>query len=627
MTQQTAVRRWFGVGNHYLEWTSAWLCSVQCFLALLAAWLAPVIAADFQPAEVAFAPVRWIYGYPMIGILVLILCAIALIYACVRGVGAYRSSVLRRGGIVIALRQRSVCIQQLVANDPMFDELAFCKRVAIAFFKIQDAWCAQDLKDVQLFISDGVAERYSLQFAEQRDGNYRDQLESIGIDDLQVVDVDSSGIFDEISVRIRAHAGRSRQSLSDGRPSGGSTSVEPFVEIWSFLRLRGAVSDRGKPGLIEGNCPNCGAAVVMNRTGQCLSCHSLLRSGRFDWVLCEVTQLSQWERSNNDTVPGLDELRERDVGFSRQALEDRAAVIFWRRVRADRIGKIDPLRKVATDSFCDHYASSLEPPREYAGDCALGGVQMVSFTPASEGEPLDRIVAKIRWSGKAMMLGVDGQRKPCGELFQTNAMVLGRKAGARTDVNTSVTSTHCLNCGAPESERGAIACPSCGTVPIGDMGNWMLLEWHSFSNPATRSLLSPAQSSGIPERPPAHTAGLLAWGVKMAAADGKVDSNERALLDRFAAHDGCGAAGLDRMIAAALSGHFVCPEPADSTEARDWLSAIVRIAISDGTVDRQETMLLKWLGGKAKLSEKDIDLLVERVQSEGYAAARASVRF
>jgi hypothetical protein len=411
--------------------------------------------------DLAFPPVQWVHAYPVIGIPVMILSAIFLIYLYLRGSNAYRSSILRRGAIVIAMRQQSANIQQLVANDPMFDELAFCKRVAIAFFKIQDAWCAQSLKDVQLFVSDGVAERYSLQFAEQRDENYREQLESIGIDDLQIVDVDSSGIFDQISVRIRAHALRSRQSLSDGRPTSGSTSAEPFVEIWSFLRLRGAVTDPAKPGLIEGHCPNCGVAVIMNQTAHCPRCRSLLRNGQFDWVLCEITQLSQWERSFDESIPGLDKLRQIDVGFSRQALEDRASVIFWRKVMADRIGKIDPLRKVATDSFCDYYASSLEPPREYAGDCALGGVQMVSFTPASQGEPMDRIVAKIRWSGKAMMVDADGQRRPRGELFRTNAMVLARKAGARTDVNTSVTSTHCPNCGSPESQSGEIACPSC----------------------------------------------------------------------------------------------------------------------------------------------------------------------
>jgi uncharacterized tellurite resistance protein B-like protein/predicted Zn-ribbon and HTH transcriptional regulator len=526
----------------------------------------------------------------------------------------------------MAMRQRSANIQQLVANDPQFDESAFCRRVATAFFKIQDAWCAQDLKDARLFVSDGVAERYSLQFAEQRDENYRDQIESIGIDDLQIVDVDSSGIFDEISVRINSHAMRSRHSLCDGGRIGGSVSVERMVEIWSFLRLRGAVTDRGKPGLIEGNCPDCGAALSMNQTAQCPYCRSLLRNGQFDWVLCEVTQFSQWERTSDESVPGLEQLRERDAGFSRQALEDRASVIFWRRVRADRMGKIDPLRKVASDSFCDGYASTLKRPREYAGDCALGGVKMMRFIAACEGEVMDRIVASIRWSGKVMTVGIDGQRMGCGELFQTNVIVLGRQAGARTDVNRSVTSAHCPNCGAAESQSDASACPACGAVLNGGQDDWMLLDWRRFSDPATLSLLNPAGAGGLAERAPAYTAGLLAWAVKMAAADGKVDAKERALLDRFAAHDGCGAGEVDRMIAAALSGHLVGPEPADATEARDWLSAIVRVAKSDGRVDDEEMSLLKWLGRKANLSEKDIDALVEQMQIEEYGSARANVK-
>ena len=97
-------------------------------------------------------------------------------------------------------------------------------------------------------------------------------------------------------------------------------------------------------------------------------------------------------------------------------------------------------------------------------------------------------------------------------------------------------------------------------------------------------------------------------------------------MDRFAAHDGCGAGEVDRMIAAALSGHLVGPEPADATEARDWLSAIVRVAKSDGRVDDEEMSLLKWLGRKANLSEKDIDALVEQMQIEEYGSARANVK-
>src|ERR1700735_5211061 len=65
--------------------------------------------------DLAFPPVQWVHAYPVIGIPVMILSAIFLIYVYLRGSNAYRSSVLRRGGIVIAMRQQSANIQQLVA--------------------------------------------------------------------------------------------------------------------------------------------------------------------------------------------------------------------------------------------------------------------------------------------------------------------------------------------------------------------------------------------------------------------------------------------------------------------------------------------------------------------------------
>jgi predicted lipid-binding transport protein (Tim44 family) len=122
---------------------------------------------------------HWVTSHSAIVVLLLIVIAICVICACVGGANAYRSSVLRRGGIAIAVRQRTANIRQLVANDPMFDESGFYSRVEAAFYKIQDAWCAQNLKEVQLFLSDGTAERYLLQFAEQRDEDYREQMESI----------------------------------------------------------------------------------------------------------------------------------------------------------------------------------------------------------------------------------------------------------------------------------------------------------------------------------------------------------------------------------------------------------------------------------------------------------------
>jgi hypothetical protein len=577
--------------------------------------------------ELIYLLIRLVIVYPLIGLPTVVLIVVFIIWANRQGQSAYQSSVLRRGGGVIEQERKAAILQRLRAHDFAFDEGAFCKRVGGAFLKIQTAWCAQELKGVQLFLSDGVVERFSLQFAEQREQNYHDQMQSIAVQDVQIVDLDSSGVFDEISLRIAARAVDYRADLSSGQRVSGSTEVEPFVEVWSFLRRRGAVTDPARPGLIEGHCPNCGAAIAMNQSAQCPYCRALLHSGRYDWVLCEITQQSQWERSSDRSIRGLEQLKEADDGFSPQALEDRASVIFWRKAAAGRLGKVDPLRKVAVDSFCDQYGLSLKTPRRYAGDCAVGGVHMVGFVAAGAAEPMDRVLVQIRWSATLITLDASGRRNAGGDSLQTSLLVLGRQRGARTDADTSISSAHCPKCGAPESQSIENACAACGTVLNDGSRDWVLLQWLSTADPAAQALL-PANLAVEPSaRAPSNLAGLLAWAVKMSCADGRLDPAERKLLEQFAAHDSVSAEQLDRMIAAGLSGELQVPAPATPAEAREWLTAISRIALSDGTLDPREVQLLKSLGSRASLSEYDVGLLVKRVQAEQYAAARSSVRF
>jgi hypothetical protein len=571
--------------------------------------------------------IRLIIFYPVIGIPVLILIILFVFYANKQGTTAYQSSVLRRGGAVIENERKSSIIEQLRQHDPTFDESAFCNRVQTAFTKIQSAWCAQKLSDVQLFLSDGVAERFALQFAEQRDQGYRDQMDGLGIDDVRIADLNCTGLFDEISVRIAAHAADYRVSLATGKWVRGYPTSQPFVEVWSFLRRRGALTDLTKPGLIEGNCPNCGAAVTMNQTTQCPYCHALLKSGQYDWVLAEITQESQWERASDQAVPNLPDLLQSDDGFAVQALEDRASVIFWRKASADRIGKIDPLRKVAMDPLCEKYTPMLKPPRRFIADCAVGGVHMISFLPAGASDPMDRILVQIRWSGTLTSVDASGQATRQNPLVQTSLLVLARKPGSRTDADKSITSAHCPNCGAPESQSIENKCAACGTVLNDGSRNWVLADWLSLADPAAQALLSAHRATAGSTPAPSHMTGLLAWAVKMSIADGQIDPRQRTLLEQFAAHSSVPPDELNHLIQAAIRGDLTIPEPATPEEARDWLTAITRMALTDGTLDKREMQLLNLLGSKANLGAYDVELLLKRVHAEQYAAARSNVRF
>src|SRR5207249_4219980 len=118
---------------------------------------------------------------------------------------------------------------------------------------------------------------------------YRNAMENVNVQDVSVAQVQSDHLFDQISVRIEATAMDYKISLADGKNLSGSDDSGEFVEVWSFLRRRGVLT-AAKPGLIEGNCPNCGVAVEMNQNANCTHCGAMLRSGQYDWVLAEITQ-------------------------------------------------------------------------------------------------------------------------------------------------------------------------------------------------------------------------------------------------------------------------------------------------------------------------------------------------
>ncbi len=582
--------------------------------------------------------VRLCIDYPQFGIPVVIVVAVVFIAGSRQGTNVYQSSVIRRGSDVIDQQSKNSVIASIRQHDPQFDEAAFCKRVADAFGKVQQAWTAQNLNTVRPFISDGVHERFSLEFAEQRDEGYRDVLQGLNIGDIRLADVFCAGVFDEVAVRIEAAAADFRVAISDGHHVSGSTAVMPFVEVWSFLRKRGAVTDLSRLGLMEGNCPNCGASIEMNESANCSNCKALLRSGQYDWVLSEITQESEWSASSNRQIAGLDLLQKQDPGFDPLALEDRASVIFWRCAAADRLGKIDPVRKVAAEEFLEKYGKTLAAvngqPRVFIGECAVGGIHMLGFIPAVNGTPIERALIDVRWSGTQFIVQPDCGRRIGGNVVAHSLMVLGRTAGSQTDAGKSISSAHCPNCGAPVSSDTSNACEFCNTVLYDPSRGWILLDMPRFGSPAAQALIGALRVGEVSIAAPVvkraaysgSDAGLLAWAVCVTATDRNVDENERRILTGFAEQCGVSAEQLDQMITAAIGGQIEVPQPTDRTQAETWLLAMATAAQADGNITQEGLALMKSLGDKVGLSDYDIRMLVRRSRMEQYTAASAAMR-
>ena len=446
--------------------------------------------------------------------------------------------------------------------------------------------------------------------------------------------VESDEPFDVVTVRIQASALDYRERLVERNRIAGTTRTDTFVEFWTFLRRRGVKTDSDRPGLIEGNCPNCGTDVTLNRSAKCTSCDSLLRSGQYDWVLCEITQECEWRSGRQREIPGMADYRQnRDPGFNVQHLEDRASVVFWRKAMADRLGDTAALAKMATPEFCDVYAENFKPSpkgRRYFGDCAVGSVELRGLLP---GSPMDRAVIEIRWSGKRFDAGDDGPPQPVsdnGSIFR-QFFVLGRRSGVQTDAGLAVSSSHCPGCGAPEEDLTSHACEFCGEVLGDGSHDWVLLEIHPTQNAQGQALSreihdrAAAAPAAVPAEPASPAPGgteLLAWAIKLALADNLLDAKERAMLDRVARRRGVSPQQLETLIAAAQRGQMDVPEPENREQAQQWLETMADVALSDGRVDRAEAALLVQAGERIDWTAHDLRALLKRRKKALYKAAR-----
>jgi len=602
-----------------------------------------------------FQLIRLCFYHPAIGFPIVIVIAGGVIYVYRNGSTAYTASVIRRGGAIADANERSALLETLKESDPAFDEVAFMDRVRVAFVTIQHAWCGQNLTAVRAFISDGVYERFSLQFDEQRAQGLRNQMDGLNVGDIAVAGGYADALFDVLSIRIEASAVDSMVGIKDGKRLSGSTVSEPFAEVWTFLRRRGAKTNPDKPGLMEGNCPNCGGAIELNQNANCQYCGAILRSGQYDWVLAEITQECEWQPGQQRALPGLNDLTSKDPGFNLQALEDRASVIFWRLATAERLGDTKPLTKAALPDFLDRYGADLKArrgphgERTWQGDRAVGSVDtlgFILFSPEPQAlspEPsLDRAVLEIRWSGTRLTADAQGKTQRHEQSSVSHLLlVLARKAGAKSDTDKSISSAHCPTCGAPESTAASGVCEFCGATLNDGSQSWALADATAMSSPRALELLSAMRAAAAPatvstngdsdeddrgQPTPQSPATTLAWMVKMSLADGVLDDKERDLLAAYATRYRIPTDRLDQLITAAQANNLDIPLPADQNEARSTLKSMARAALADGRISSEEQSLLEAAGEKLGFSDRDVSLLLKRTRSELFSDARQQLR-
>ena len=516
-------------------------------------------------------------------------------------------------------------LQGIQDADPAFRSDAFLRRASRAFRVLQRAWSKQDLTPIHRFVSDAVHERFSLQIAEMKERGTRNVMEGVRVREATIATGGVDRNFQAITVRFQASA-IDYEVNTAGRVTSGTKSREGFVEYWSFVRRPGAKT-RDADGLFEGHCPNCGSPLQLNQTESCKSCNAKVRNGRYDWILTEITQASEWKPRPQTAVPGVGTMAANDPGFCLQHLEDRASVVFWRRIAAWQAGKTLPLQKMATPTYCKTMEKDLRPDpdgtRPIPSGAAVGSVETEGILCEA---PLDQALVRIHWSSGTDLLRPDGtQQRTIGVRFHVSFLLLTRKHGVKGNMDDALSSAHCPGCGAPVTNTVADACEYCGDAMANGEQDWRLANVCVAEEKPVRELLSQLQGAKPRKKSKARSREavrlpldsgreLIAWAVHVMLADNVIDEAEEKLLEALATKHGVQEADLKRLVLAAQAGELELgiPEEADATRA--CLEAMAEMALVDGSVTAAERETMHTIGRRLGFGKREIAKTITRAR-------------
>ena len=496
----------------------------------------------------------------------------------------------------------------LQKRDSGFSTTAFLERVRALFLAAQQAWSLGDLTSVRRFLSDATWLRFRVQLGLLQAQGVRNVTTAVEVTGMELVGFEQNDWFDTLHVAVHARA-RDVDVPADWPTSkveaaAARAESQPFIEVWSLVRKPG-VQSNAQSALAAQSCPSCGAPFEGGATSTCSYCKAVVNSGGYDWVLAEITQAVEAQRSDL-AVPGLAAIRQHDPALSLEVLEDRASLIFWRWVEAQSAAQPDRLARLAQPTAVERLRDDVErlsqqKARRVFLECAVGGVRVLSFEESPDGRTVAHI--EIRWSARTGV-GPSGEAPPqLPTVPQRWVFTLVRASVSTSRADQGMSTDRCPECGGPLGDGLDTKCQWCGVVLAGNLKDWTLAEacpveaWQARPQSAESPM-----ASIVPEFPNFEERERLLYVMAaMANADGVVDSRERRLLLQCAQRWGLPAQEVDAALSAGAPIETLLPGTA---AGEPFLRALAQLARVDGKVDAAERRMLEVVAFRLGLAQR-----------------------
>lgn len=227
-------------------------------------------------------------------VIIVIIIILVIVFIKRKGGGMPEMPVQQEAAAVVKdpayLRQ---ALAELRERDPDFSEDMFISRINNMFIQLQEAWQAKDWKKVRPFESDELFNQHARQLQELIDSHTTNVVDEIAILRTEISDYHDNGATETLDVYMRCRYKDYIVDDNTGKVVEGDPKREYFMEYELAMTRKKGVTTRLAQNTVVSTCPNCGANVSINASGECEYCNSVVSNGDFDWVLSRLDVLSQ----------------------------------------------------------------------------------------------------------------------------------------------------------------------------------------------------------------------------------------------------------------------------------------------------------------------------------------------
>lgn len=511
---------------------------------------------------------------------------------------AKQTSGLNRIPVVEATKTDSGSYQQFKATNPTFDEARFKAKASQAFTEIQQAWEAQDLSKVRKWISDGVYQRFTTQFAMMKLLEQKNILKGVQVKNLYIADVETDGNYDILHVAM--HAQIHDEFVSAKYKNLNSGGLEEFVEFWSFIKKRGAVE---KDLYHTDNCQNCGAELPKNagELSKCEHCGTITNLGDYDWVLSEITQADDYAnhlkkmQKDGGLANRIREMLKGNRDFSFQFLEDKASNAYLQ-IKTALVKKDATLvRRFISDGLYAELDQRVKGELGYIYNRIY--LNDVTLMDAYQADGRDNLVFAIKVSTQKVMINGDKAELVDQAVYAHNDVLILSRDSNVGDPKGHLYAHTCPSCGAPIGDTVDPTCSYCGAEVNSTQYEWIVTG------------LMPA--SGYTEFRAAHKQELITgftpekldalYEVRdyafnnlmiLISADGHFDDHEKEFAHKLAKRWGYHPDKIQAMYEMARNHKLVLRLPDNAKKRRRVYDLMVKAAHLDGNVTPEEQAVL-----------------------------------